>query len=414
VAQLTGIADRREADKLRNALVDKLVASEMITMPAVERAFRTVPRHEFVPAGTPLEVTYDVDASVATKKDDHGVTISSISAAYIQARMIEQAGVRSGHRVLEIGSGGPNAALLAEVAGPGGEVVSADIDPDVIERARERLAATGYAGRVRLVMADAEHDLPADGLFDRILVTAGAWDIPPSWLRQLAPDGGVIVVPLRMNGITRSLAMRRDSDHLVSTSAEVCGFVAMQGDGAHAERVFRLPDGHGHAVSLRFDGEVPADMGLLDGVLGCEPEFGWSGVSIPHRVSFADLHLWLAWFAPGFCQVAADDGTPLAGERLKTWFPFGLVDKDSLALLAVRPASDVDGVEFGARSYGPGPARAAAVLVSEIQAWDRQGRGEPPPVVAFWPEGTTPVPGAGRTAVLRRRHGVFTISWPAA
>lgn len=38
--------------------------------------------------------------------------------------------------VLEIGSGGCNAALLAEMAGPAGRVVSMDIDPEVTDRAR--------------------------------------------------------------------------------------------------------------------------------------------------------------------------------------------------------------------------------------------------------------------------------------
>jgi hypothetical protein len=51
-------------------------------------------------------------------------------------------------------------------------------------------------------------------------------------VEQLAP-GGRLVVPLRMRGLTRSLALDRDGDHLVSRSAMICGFVRMQGAGAH-------------------------------------------------------------------------------------------------------------------------------------------------------------------------------------
>lgn len=47
--------------------------------------------------------------------------------------------------------------------------------------------------------------------YDRIIVTAGAWDIPPAWIDQLAEDV-VIVVLLRMRGLTRSAAFTRDSD----------------------------------------------------------------------------------------------------------------------------------------------------------------------------------------------------------
>jgi protein-L-isoaspartate(D-aspartate) O-methyltransferase len=37
-----------------------------------------------------------------------------------------------------------------------------------------------------------------------------------------------------MRGLTLSLALDLEGDHLVSRSAELCGFVAMQGEGAHA------------------------------------------------------------------------------------------------------------------------------------------------------------------------------------
>src|SRR5712691_4103225 len=233
VVDVAGDSDR--AAELRDALTDKLRADGVISSAVVEAAFRAVPRHEFVPAGTPLGVAYNASDSVAIKRDAHGVIISSISAPFIQARMIEQSGLRAGMSVLEIGSGGYNAALLAEVIGPDGRVVSVDIDPEVTDRASAVLEATGYAGRVRVVLADAEHVVPDLGPFDRIIVTAGAWDIPPTWLEQLADDG-VIVVPLRMNGITRSIAFCRQADHLTSTSTEVCGFVPIQGDGQHPER----------------------------------------------------------------------------------------------------------------------------------------------------------------------------------
>lgn len=42
--------------------------------------------------------------------------------------------------------------------------------------------------------------------YDRVLVTAGAWDIPPAWLDQLA-DEGRIVVPLQLRSLTRTVVM---------------------------------------------------------------------------------------------------------------------------------------------------------------------------------------------------------------
>jgi protein-L-isoaspartate(D-aspartate) O-methyltransferase len=41
--------------------------------------------------------------------------------------MIGQAGVRPGMRVMEVGSGGYNAALLREIVGDGGQVTTVDV-----------------------------------------------------------------------------------------------------------------------------------------------------------------------------------------------------------------------------------------------------------------------------------------------
>ncbi|NED52258.1 methyltransferase domain-containing protein, partial [Micromonospora aurantiaca] len=95
---------------------------------------------------------------------------SSVSATYIQARMIEMAALAPGMTVLEIGSGGYNAALVAEVVGPAGHVVSVDIDPEITEQARDLLGKAGYGGRVTVVRHDAEHPVSGFEQFDRILV----------------------------------------------------------------------------------------------------------------------------------------------------------------------------------------------------------------------------------------------------
>ncbi|MEV4515597.1 methyltransferase, FxLD system [Dactylosporangium sp. NPDC049525] len=399
------------AEQLRTALVDQLVADGLITSPAVQAAFRTTPRHAFVPVGTPLEDVYHIDRAVITKTDEHGAHLSSVSATYIQARMIEQAGVGPGMRVLEIGSGGYNAALLAEVVGAGGDVVSVDIDKDITDRAAAMLAATGYGGRVRVLQADAAHGVPGEGVFDRIIVTVGAWDIPPAWLSHLGPDG-VMVVPLRMNGVTRTIAFRRDGEHLSSTSTEVAGFVPMQGHSARPERIFQLPDRQGHIVSLRFDTGAPTDMHLLDGVLDAERTDAWSGVLVAGDESFADLYLWLAGFMPGFCLLKAGEGTELAAER--GWFPFGVVRGDSFAYFAFRRADDGVNSELGARAYGPNGKDAAAAMAEQIHAWDHQARRGPAPMFAYWPAGTSPGVAPANVAVLVKTHGLLTISWAVA
>jgi protein-L-isoaspartate(D-aspartate) O-methyltransferase len=404
----------QSAAELRGRLVDGLVADRTITCAAVEAAFRAVPRHLFAP-GVPLAQVYE-RAIVVVKQDQHGVPISTMSAPEIQARMLEQAAISAGMRVLEIGSGGVNAALLEELTGPDGQVTTVDIFPDVTDRARALLAEAGYPA-VRVVLADAEAGMPQFAPYDRILVTAGAWDVPPAWTEQLAPAGR-IVVPLRMRGVTRSLALERadGGERLVSRSAQVCGFVRMQGAGSHQERLWLL---RGRRVGLRFDDGTPGDPGLLDGVLGGEPVSAWSGVVVGRAEPFETLPLWLATSLAGFCVLAADgsEGDPgLAVEPGGRWFPYAAVDAASFAYLSSRPAGE-DTVEFGAHGYGPRAARVASEMTRQVAIWDRDFRGRPCPDISVWPLGTPPALMSARgasTAIITKAHRHVTISWPRA
>lgn len=232
---------------------------------SVERiagTFRVVPRHLFA-SEVSLETAYAANRSVVTKRDENGAAVSSVSAPSIQVTMLEQAELRPGMRVLEIGSGGYNAALIAELVGGDGEVVTVDIDHEVVDRARRCLAAAGY-DEVNVVLADAENGVPDYAPYDRIIVTASAWNIPSAWSDQLA-EGGRLVVPLRLRGLTRSIVFEREAGQWVSRGHHhLCGFVPMQGTGAHQEELVLI---HGDDVGLRIDGEHSLDADRLGDAL---------------------------------------------------------------------------------------------------------------------------------------------------
>jgi protein-L-isoaspartate(D-aspartate) O-methyltransferase len=121
------------ADRFHADLIDLLLTRGTIRSNAVEAALRSVPRHRFVP-DVPLETAYAPDDAVVTKRDPAGVALSSASAPGVVAAMLEQLDVHPGDRILEIGAGtGYNAALLAELAGPAGHVVTVDIDQDAVD-----------------------------------------------------------------------------------------------------------------------------------------------------------------------------------------------------------------------------------------------------------------------------------------
>ncbi|CAG6394094.1 methyltransferase, FxLD system [Streptomyces cocklensis] len=399
-----------EATRLRNNVVDTLRAEGWITSPEVEAVMRAIPRHEFTPEAS-LEKAYEPYAAVITKTDQYGVQLSSVSAPQIQALMLEQAKVRPGMRVLEIGSGGLNAAYLAELVGEDGEVTTVDIDPVVTDRASRLLDEHGY-GRVTVLTADAAEPIPGLGKVDVVLVTVGAWDIPSAWTDQLKP-GGHLVVPLRMRGLTRSIAFVRVGDHMESESARICGFVPMQGSTAHKEDLL-LVNGTPE-IGLRFDDGLPSDPSLLDNAVTFPRVELWTGVTIGVRELLDTLQMHLAIRLPGFCVMAVDpdlDSGVVAPANKS--FALAAVDDQgrTFAYLTTRRSEDDKHVEFGVHALGPDAAAFAETIAAHLRDWAGKYRGGPSPVIRVYPAGTPDdqIPG---DRVIDKVHSRISLSWPA-
>jgi protein-L-isoaspartate(D-aspartate) O-methyltransferase len=415
VTQTPSTIDDAQADELRAAMVDRIAAQHqrlgLVLEDEVRRALLTVPRHLFAEGNAGLVAAYKDQDAIVTKRNERGLALSSLSAPWLQALMIRQAAVQPGMRVLEIGSGGYNAALLREVVGDDGQVVTVDIDAEVADRATRCLTAAGCTD-IEVICADAEYPLTPARTFDAIIVTVGAWDIPPAWSSQLAPEGR-LVVPLRTHGITRSWALVHQSGALVSVDQLMCGFVPMQGAGAFGRAyVPLLPD---DMVGLWQDEDDDKDTEALTGVLSQPRAEAWSGVTIGPMVSFADLDLWLATTMPGSCvitarQKAIDDGTVAL-----SW-PHGtpaLADGTNLAYRAKpRPVDGPDRLhEFGVVAHGPDAADVARTMAEHISSWDQAGR--PSPHLTVLPAGT-PDEDLPAGHVLNKRHTRLVISWHAA
>ncbi|MFH0246032.1 methyltransferase domain-containing protein [Streptomyces sp. HK10] len=126
------------------------------------------------------------------EEDGYQVPSSSASAPSTMIRMLEQAELGDGMRVLEIGAGtGFHAALLSARLGSE-RVVSVEIDSELTAQARTNLAAAGHAPTVRC--ADGAQGWAAGGPYDRIISTCAVRAVPPAWLEQTRP-GGRLVIP---------------------------------------------------------------------------------------------------------------------------------------------------------------------------------------------------------------------------
>ena len=229
-----------EATRLRERMVARLKASGALRDEAVERAMLRVPRHLFLP-GHRLEEAYDNVAITTTW--ERGAPVSSVSQPEIIAVMLQQLRVEPGMRVLEVGAGsGYNAALLAELAGPTGSVISLEIDAALATAAGERLLAAGYPPeRAQVIAGDGWRGWPAGAPYDRIELTVGAMDLSPAWFAQLAEEGA-LVAPLWLGATDVSVGLRKRAGALVSESWTLCGFVRLRGEGAGEAGVARLSD----------------------------------------------------------------------------------------------------------------------------------------------------------------------------
>ncbi len=194
---MASVADARQryAKELRD-----LVGIEH---PALVRAFASVPREAFLGPGPwrlidgftwTAETTPDTDPcrvyrNVLVSIDPERQLNNGSPALW--ARLFDVVGVQPGERVVHVGAGtGYYSAVLAELTGREGSVISIEIDTGLAERARRNLAPWPW---LNLICGDGTRVDP--GTADVIVVNAGATHPAPIWLERLA-DGGRMLLPL--------------------------------------------------------------------------------------------------------------------------------------------------------------------------------------------------------------------------
>jgi protein-L-isoaspartate(D-aspartate) O-methyltransferase len=380
--------DLMSVGRLRDRMVDGLLSGGAVRPGPVADALRAVPRHLFLPGVEPA-TAYE-DEAIPTRWSADGRPTSSSSQPAIVAAMLEQLGVRPGHRVLEIGSGtGWNAALLARLAGPTGAVTTVDIDAEVAEEATAHLAAAG-TDAVRVVTADGAEGWPAGAPYDRIVLTASARDLAPAWWAQLAPDGR-LVLPLALRGSQRSVAFERAGEGVLdSVSIVDCGFMPLQGELAGDDPI--RPLGR-PGLFLLFEGPVPLEPAALLAALDAGP-LVTAAVELSRREVLTGLRTWLALREP-----AAGD---LLAMRDGGHHPMPVLVGDG-GLAALAP----DGTATEVRGYGNGADVLAARLLGHVRDWVEAGRPDSNRVrIRAYPAGTEL---AGPT--IDCPHTRFTVEW---
>lgn len=186
----------------RRSMVEQQIRARGVADQRVLDAMRTLPRERFVPSRI-ADLAYE-DAPLPIEEGQ------TISQPYIVGLMLEAARIKPTDRVLEVGAGsGYVAALLGALAK---EAVAIERHASLAALAAARVEAVGRTN-VSVRQGDGTLGAPDKAPFDAIIVSAGAPEVPPTLLAQLA-QGGRLVIPVGHDVRTQELlVIERTGEH---------------------------------------------------------------------------------------------------------------------------------------------------------------------------------------------------------
>lgn len=150
-------------------------------------AFSKIPREQFIPPQLKIHA-YD-DHPLPTVRNQ---SISQPSTVMI---MLSALDLQAGDKVFEVGAGsGYQAALMAQLVGKKGRVVTIDVIPELVHFARCNTADL-HLHHVQVLEGDGAEGYPEEAPYDKIIITAACPMIPQPLINQLK-EGGIIVAPV--------------------------------------------------------------------------------------------------------------------------------------------------------------------------------------------------------------------------
>ena len=199
--------------QLINTLREKGISSEPVLMTMLN-----TPRHWFMDQGL-INFSYEDQAYPIAANQ----TISQPYTVAFQSQLLE---LIAGHKVLEIGTGsGYQTAILLGITS---NVYTLERQKELFKKTQLLFNKLNLRPK-RVIFGDGYKGLPDAAPFDRIIVTAGAPEVPQNLLQQLKV-GGKLVIPV---GQKKQQMMRFTRTSEKSFDKETFGtfqFVPLLGD----------------------------------------------------------------------------------------------------------------------------------------------------------------------------------------
>ena len=202
---------------MRNKLAQTVEDKGIKDKPVLE-AIKSVPRHLFMDSGFIDHAYQDKAFPIAADQ--------TISQPYTVAVQTELLKIKSGDKILEIGTGsGYQTAILLYLKA---KVYTIERQLVLYKRTKLFFEKMGYRPK-KFVFGDGYKGLPEDAPFDGIIITAGAPNIPTKLMSQLA-IGGRMVVPVGEDEQVMTLITRTSEKEFQRQEFGSFRFVPMLGN----------------------------------------------------------------------------------------------------------------------------------------------------------------------------------------
>jgi len=209
--------DNYELEDARHNMIEQQIRPWEVLDQTVLDLLQVVPREQFVPPHLRSLAFVDFELPLNI---DGVVTGQTMLAPKVEARLLQELGLRAHERVLEIGAGsGYMAALAAHRAQT---VWSVEIDPRLAAFATANLARAGIRN-AHVETGDAAGGWGAHEPYDAIIVSGGLAELPEALLGQLKVGGRMAAIigkapAMQAQIITRTTATSHEVLPLFETS----------------------------------------------------------------------------------------------------------------------------------------------------------------------------------------------------
>jgi protein-L-isoaspartate(D-aspartate) O-methyltransferase len=204
---------------LRKQLVE-IIRQKGIRDENVLKAIENIPRHFFLDSTFQNHAYEDKPFPIGS-----GQTISQPYTVAFQSELLQ---IKKRDKVLEVGTGsGYQACVLLEL---GAIVYTIERQKSLYMKTKSFLPSFNY--QPKMFFGDGYKGIPAYAPFDKIIVTAGAPEIPMLLVQQLKP-GGRMVIPVGGSDVQHMILIEKKADgSLKQTDHGTFRFVPLLGDKA--------------------------------------------------------------------------------------------------------------------------------------------------------------------------------------